>query len=58
VESIIGEHLHGKKKERQFRVKWQHWPINHASWEPESKLQEDMDLQILEKMSVIVKAAS
>jgi hypothetical protein len=31
VEAIIGERLFGKGKERQFRVKWQHWPINHAS---------------------------
>jgi hypothetical protein len=50
VEAIIGERLQGKKKERQFRVKWQHWPINDASWEPESRLREDMDIGTLEKM--------
>jgi hypothetical protein len=50
VEAIIGERLHGKAKERQFRVKWQHWPINDASWEPESRLREDIDQGTLEKM--------
>jgi hypothetical protein len=50
VEAIIGERLQGKKKERQFRIKWQHWPINDASWEPESRLREDMDMGTLEKM--------
>jgi hypothetical protein len=50
VEAIIGERLFGKGKERQFRVKWQHWPINHASWEPEAKLQEDMDHDTLQRM--------
>jgi hypothetical protein len=50
VEAIIGERLYGKNKERQFKVKWQNWAINHASWEPELRLQEDMDPATLQKM--------
>jgi hypothetical protein len=58
VETIIGERLHGKQKERQFRVKWQHWLINHASWEPEYRLREDMDHQTLNKIIAEYREAS
>jgi hypothetical protein len=50
AEAIIGERLYGRNKERQDKVKWQNWAINHASWEPESRLREDMDPATLEKM--------
>jgi hypothetical protein len=50
VEAIIGERLFGKAKDRQFRIKWQHYPINEASWEPESRLRQDMDRETLERM--------
>jgi hypothetical protein len=42
--------VHGRNKERQFKVKWQNWAINHASWEPESRLRQDMDPATLQKM--------
>jgi hypothetical protein len=50
VECIIGERFYGKGKERQFHIKWQHWPINRAIWEPEWRLREDMDPETLDRM--------
>jgi hypothetical protein len=50
VEAIIGERIHGKAKEQQFRIKWKGWAINHASWEPEDTLRADMDPETLDRM--------
>jgi hypothetical protein len=41
----IGERVYGREKEKQFHIKWQHWPINRATWEPEKKWREDMDAE-------------
>jgi hypothetical protein len=50
AEAIIGDRLYGRNKEPQFKVKWQGWAINHASWEPEYRLREDIDPETLQKM--------
>jgi hypothetical protein len=50
VEAVIGERLYGRAKERQLHIKWQHWPINRATWESERKLREDMDSETLDRM--------
>jgi hypothetical protein len=50
VEAVIGERVYGREKEKQFHIKWQHWPINRATWEPEKKWREDMDAETLNRM--------
>jgi hypothetical protein len=50
AEAIIGDRLYGRNKGPQFKVKLQGGAINHALWEPEYRLREDMDPETLQKM--------
>jgi hypothetical protein len=50
VERGIGERRYGRRKHRQFYVKWKHWPINQSTWEFEDNLREDMDHEALDRM--------
>jgi transposase InsO family protein len=50
VEKFMGEREYGRRRHRQFLVKWKHWPTNRATWEFEANLQEDMDKKALETM--------